>query len=859
MAPLGSTPSLRLSKRLPCSLHESLESHRSVSVDAAYGNIAARASRPSRRHARYRRRYAPFEAFEPRRLLSTTIFSGPISRDFDVTVDPNGTLTFTPQSIGTASYPTIDKISFVSSPTHGTLAINQIPISFTPGLNTIPTSAIETLSYTPQPGFAGVDSFGWAGSDSGSTSVLAQVWIAVGRVAPALSEIGPIYTTKSAAVPLTPSSFAPGFFDPNPGAQMSQIQITSLPAHGTIVVTQPSATNSQPVAANQTITFSDIASLAYIPTPGYTGTDAFQWKASDGTLSAPAPANFTLNIQSPYFFSEDNPTLNVAAEVSNTLPLYDFTYKLETVGFLSQSLAFIKFTYPPGFGTITIDGAPVSAGQSIPATPFSVMTYTPRPGYYGPDSFTWDGAAGPDGFTGTPTTTMIAVYRLSLSNVSERVPAGSPFSLPYADFLAANAGNSNATIKILSVPSHGNLTLSGSPLGANQTFALAPGYAVPVYTPSPGYSGPDSFGWAAAISLQAFGPPATAFLTVGKPTISDLHANVGSGIPTPLDAADFQAAVDITPLETIKILSLPAHGTLKLGNTAVTLNQQIPASAINNLTYSSAPNYLGADAFSWDGADRFSYTGSRARVLLTVVKPIAILGNNTAIPGKAILPSNDNFTDFGPWATNPVATLERDTRTYQLRNQTAATLTVNRISISGPNAADFSLLAVPAGSSIPARQSLPFTVVFKPTAAGRRVATVTVRLGGPPAPPSLSNSPAPASPPKQFTPTPPGPAASSRSAPLSPAKAPPSSTARFSPSPTPAISPTAPSLIPPPSMPRRATASPSASTTTTPTTCPSWIRTTLSHSKGSTLTANSFPAGNSASKASRPASPARSS
>jgi hypothetical protein len=69
-------------------------------------------------------------------------------------------------------------------------------------------------------------------------------------------------------------------------------------------------------------------------------------------------------------------------------------------------------------------------------------------------------------------------------------------------------------------------------------------------------------------------------------------------------------------LNKIQILSLPANGTLRLGNKAVTVGQEIPftVSNINNLVFEPADNYNGFTSFQWNGSDGLAYAENPAFV-----------------------------------------------------------------------------------------------------------------------------------------------------------------------------------------------------------------------------------------------------
>src|SRR5690606_16748466 len=84
--------------------------------------------------------------------------------------------------------------------------------------------------------------------------------------------------------------------------------------------------------------------------------------------------------------------------------------------------------------------------------------------------------------------------------------------------------------------------------------------------------------------------------------------------------SDFTAAfadVDGDSLAKIRIESLPAHGSLKLGNSNVTANQQINLSNLGDLRYVPEQFFFGADTFSWSGSDGSLYS-SPAQATLNI-------------------------------------------------------------------------------------------------------------------------------------------------------------------------------------------------------------------------------------------------
>ena len=113
----------------------------------------------------------------------------------------------------------------------------------------------------------------------------------------------------------------------------------------------------------------------------------------------------------------------------------------------------------------------------------------------------------------------------------------------------------------------------------------------------------------------------------------------------------------------------------------------------------------------------------RTAVLATVLQPeINLQGNSNSITDGSTTVSTTNHTDFGS-VNITAATL---TRTFTIQNTGVGVLTISNPTISGVNAADFSITTNPATLSIAVGASTTFVVTFDPSAVGTRDATITI-------------------------------------------------------------------------------------------------------------------------------------
>ncbi|QNN46135.1 IPT/TIG domain-containing protein [Thermomonas brevis] len=160
--------------------------------------------------------------------------------------------------------------------------------------------------------------------------------------------------------------------------------------------------------------------------------------------------------------------------------------------------------------SIAIGTAPVHGTTSIAG---DVVTYTPAPGYFGADSFTYTA-------TGAGGTSNVATVGLTVATppapvASDRNGVAVPFnSTGVAIDLSSSVTGVHSSLAIATAPSHGTASVAGD---------------VVTYTPAGNYAGADSF------TYTATGPggtsaPATVTVQVAKGTQTIAFANPGTQI-----------------------------------------------------------------------------------------------------------------------------------------------------------------------------------------------------------------------------------------------------------------------------------------------------------------------------------------
>ena len=124
----------------------------------------------------------------------------------------------------------------------------------------------------------------------------------------------------------------------------------------------------------------------------------------------------------------------------------------------------------------------------------------------------------------------------------------------------------------------------------------------------------------------------------------------------------------------------------------------------------------GVDAF----AARLDSSGN-----LVPVPEISVEGNSTAITSGDMTPSSSDNTDFGSAAVSGGSI----DKIFTIKNTGSGVLTLSgtpKVSLSGTNAADFSVTVQPAPSVAATSGSTTFTIHFDPSVRGIRTATVSI-------------------------------------------------------------------------------------------------------------------------------------
>ncbi len=245
--------------------------------------------------------------------------------------------------------------------------------SFIQPLNgTLTDNGDGTLTYTPNNGFSGIDTFTYTVTDGGFTSQ-ASVLIGVGNSDPA-PVVDEVSTDEDSAV------------------LVSVLGNDSDPDGDAIMVVSVGA------ASNGTVTLNNDGTIEYTPDENFNGVDSFEYTVSDGISETTSTVQVTVN---PV---QDDP--NAVDDVLVTQPDTSREININLDLLLNDTdgdgdvLSVQSFTQPAN-GTLIDNGD-------------GTLTYIPDPGYSGLDTFTY---VVTDGSTTDTATVNVSVNDTSIINV----------------------------------------------------------------------------------------------------------------------------------------------------------------------------------------------------------------------------------------------------------------------------------------------------------------------------------------------------------------------------------------------------------------------------------------------------------
>ncbi|MFC4067195.1 Ig-like domain-containing protein [Actinoplanes subglobosus] len=527
-----------------------------------------------------------------------------------------------------------------------------ITISTPPAHGTVVVNDDQTITYTPNPGWRGDDTFVYRVTDVNGASDTATISVGTANAAPVAVDDD---TSTGPAAPVTIDVLAndtdangdtrtiDSVTQPRSGAGSTRVSdgkvvytpsatvkglvtfsYTISDGHGGTAVGDVTVTvaNGPPVAADDTGTVpyrgtatvdvlandtdpnGDTLTVVSVTTPNHGGA-----QAGNDKVTYTAPAGFSGTARFTYTIRDDSgqtATATVEVTVANAEPVAA-AESADTTHGTAVVVDPAGHSTDPNGDTLTVTGTTTPAHGTVVLNGDGTLTYTPDSGFRGTDAFGYTVSDGRASATGTVTINVanaVPVARTDAFTVSSNAPAALDVlgndTDPNGDALA---------VTVDTAPANGRATVVGDGVE---------------YQARDGFHGTDTFRYTID---DGHGGTAQATVTVVAvdmpPQAHPDTAGTGTDSPVTINVL----TNDIDPngdVLTMTATTAPAHGTIVTSPDGV-------------VGYTPNPGFCGTDLFTYTVADPAGNTDS-ASVVITVanVAPNAIDDRSTVRSGVAV-------------------------------------------------------------------------------------------------------------------------------------------------------------------------------------------------------------------------------
>jgi YD repeat-containing protein len=306
--------------------------------------------------------------------------------------------------------------------------------------------------------------------------------------------------------------------------------------------------------------------ISYTPTTNFFGSDSFQYTASNSAGTS-APATVSITVLPPPPIANNSSVTVDQNSTNDNIPL----------NITGGPPASVTVATQASHGTATASG--------------TTITYTPAATYFGPDSFTY--TASNAGGTSAPATVSITVKQIP--PVSHDSSATVAINAVQVEIALNITGGTPTSVTITTAAGHGSVTANGT---------------VVIYTPSFGYTGPDSFQYTAANGAGTSGVATVSITVLAPPTAGDSSATVAENStnnPLPLNLSGGAAT-------SVAVIGQGANGTATASGTSI--------------TYTPNAGFSGSDTIVWNASNAVGISND-GHVAITVMPPPPIAGNSS--------------------------------------------------------------------------------------------------------------------------------------------------------------------------------------------------------------------------------------
>jgi hypothetical protein len=464
-----------------------------------------------------------------------------------------------------------------------TLAVSSVT---TPANGAAVLNADQTITYTSNAGFSGVDSFSYTIGDGQGGSATAQVNLTVvSSNQPPVAAGDAVTTNEDVAVQVAVLAN-----DSDPEGATLVVQSVTTPTRGTAVVN-----------ADQTIT--------YTPNANSSGADSFSYTIVDGAGgSATAVVTVTVNpVNDAPVANAD--TVTVREDVSIAIPVM------------------ANDTDPEG-NSLTVLSVSVPANGTAVRNANGRITYKGKANYFGPDSFTYVLS---DGIGGTSTGQVtVTVTPVNDAPVAVADTAWTTVDLPIAIPILANDRDVDGdplTISVQSQPTQGTLAVSAQ--------------GIATYTPNAGYTGADSFTYRLSdgllnsaivtVSLSVLGMSKFYVVDRGSDRMYGYDAAGANMNSSPLGSANKESRGIATDATASRFWSLDLNKTVTVYDAGRNVEGNLALSGVQNPTGIAM---AGNDLYVSDSTARaihvFAGAASQLSGTVAPTRSIALAAGNTS-------------------------------------------------------------------------------------------------------------------------------------------------------------------------------------------------------------------------------------
>ncbi len=479
---------------------------------------------------------------------------GCLTQTVTITVTPTGVDDSATTDVGTpVTLSVLDNDASASSVVVGTAS--------NPANGTAVVNPDGTITYTPDAGFSGLDTFTYTACVPATDPALCYTRTATVLVRPiGVDDIATTPTNTPVVIDVVD----------NDGANGLVVSATTDPPHGTVV------TNLG-------------GTVTYTPDAGFSGTDTFTYTACDAIDQC-----ITKTVMVIVTPTGSNDT----ATTSTNTPKSIDVLANDPAG---PSLDVTAVSNPPnGNAVVNADGT---------------VTYTPDPGFAGVDTFTYT-ACDADEHCITQTVTVTVTPTGTDDTAS--TPAGTPVVI---DVLANDPAGSSLDVMAVGDAPHG-------------TVVINPDGTV-TYTPDPGFSGIDSFTYTACVPAPAV-PSATPRATLAEAVGPQLCITQTVTVTVrPLGSDDTATTPAGTPVMILVLANDPAGASLKVTAVSDSPHGSVVINPDGTVTYTPDAGFSGTDTFTYTACDVNGQCVTQTVVV--TVRPTAVDDVTTTPPGQPVV------------------------------------------------------------------------------------------------------------------------------------------------------------------------------------------------------------------------------